>query len=111
MAVGQVAAVSEIHAQDGVAGIEHAEVGSLIGLRAGVGLHVGILGVKQFLGAVASEVLDPIHVFAAAVVAFARIALGVFVGKDGANGLQNRFGNEVLAGDQFQAGELWRSVS
>ena len=102
MPVRQVAAVRQVHAQDGVARIEHAGVGRLIGLRAGVRLHVGILGVKQLLGAVARQVLDLIHVFAATVIALAGIAFGVLVGEDAAGRFQNRFGGEVLAGDQFQ---------
>ena len=103
MAVRQVAAVRQVHAEDGVARVENAEVGALIRLRTGVRLHVGILGSEQFLGAVARQVLDPVREFAAAVIALARIAFGVFVGEDGAGGFENRFGNEVLAGDQFQA--------
>ena len=45
-AVGQMAAMRETHAQDGVAGIEQREVHGGIGLRAGMRLHVGIVGAE-----------------------------------------------------------------
>ncbi len=102
MAVGQVAAVGQVHAQDGVAGLEHGGVGGLIGLRSGMRLHVGVLGAKQFLGAIARQVLDNVGELASAVIALARIALGVFVGEDAASGFHYRFGNEVFARDQLE---------
>ncbi len=50
--------------------------------------------------------LDFVGVFAAAVVAFSRIAFGVFVGEDRAHSFEDRFGDEVLRGDEFQSGGL-----
>ena len=102
VAVGQVAAVREVHAQDGVAGLQHRGVSGLIGLRAGMRLHVGVLGAEQLLGAVARQVLHDVGELASAVVAFAGIAFGVLVGEDAAGGFQHRFRDEVLAGDQLQ---------
>ena len=69
-------------------------------------LHVGVLGVEQLLGAVAREVLDDIGEFAAAVIAFPGITFRVLVGENAAGRLEHRFGGEVFAGDQFQAGIL-----
>ena len=106
MAVGEVSAVREIHAEDGVAGLEDRGVGGLIGLRTGVGLHVGVLGVEELFGAVAGEVLDDVGEFAAAVVALAGVAFGVLVGEDAAGGFEDGFGGEIFAGDQFEAGVL-----
>ena len=103
MAVRQVAAVRQIHAEDGVAGLQHGGVGGLIGLRAGVRLDVGVLGAEELLGAVARQVLDDVGELAAAVVALAGIAFGVLVGEDAAGGFEDRLGGEVLAGDQFEA--------
>ena len=75
MAVRQVAAVRQIHAEDGVAGLEDGGVGGLIGLRTGVRLDVGVFGAKELLGAVAGQVFDHVGIFAAAVVALARDSL------------------------------------
>ena len=80
-AVCQVAAVGQAHAHDAVARLQHGEVDGHVGLRAGVGLHVGVLGPEQLLGAVDGQLLHDVHVLAAAVVAVTGVALGVFVGE------------------------------
>src|SRR5579871_3743141 len=69
-------------------------------------LNIGMFGAKKLLGALASQVLDNVDVFAAAVIALARITLGVFVCKDTAGGLQHGFGGEVFARDQFKPAML-----
>jgi len=51
VAVRQVAAVGQVQTHDGVAGRQHGGIGGLVGLRAGVRLHVGVLGAEQFAGA------------------------------------------------------------
>ena len=103
VAVGEVAAVGEVEAEDGVAGLQDRGIGRGVGLRAGVRLHVDVLAAEDLLGAVAGEVLDDVGVLAAAVVAAAGVALGVFVGEDGAGCLEDGFGDEVFAGDHLQA--------
>ena len=86
-AVGQVAAVGEVHAQDPVAGLEHAEVGGHVGLGAGVGLDVDVLGAREEgQRALLGEPLGDVHELAAAVVALARQALGVLVGEPASPG-------------------------
>src|SRR4029079_14841147 len=65
-------------------------------------LHVGILGTEQLLGALPGKILNDIGELAAAVVALAGIAFGVFVGEHAAGGFKDRLRSEVLAGDQFQ---------
>ena len=100
--VGQVAAMGEIEAEDGVAGLEHRHVGGGVGLGAGVRLHVGVLGAEDLLGAVAGEVLDHVGELAAAVVAASGIALGVFVGEDRSGGLKHGLADKVLRGDHLQ---------
>jgi hypothetical protein len=103
VAVGEVAAVGEVEAEDGVARGQQRHVGGGVGLRAGVRLHVGVLGAEELLGAVAGQVLDDVGELAAAVVALAGIALGVLVGEDGAGGLEHGAADEVLRGDHLQA--------
>ena len=49
-AVGQVAAVGQVHGQDGVAGLQAGEVDRHVGLGPGVRLDVGLLGAEELAG-------------------------------------------------------------
>ena len=69
-------------------------------------LDVGVLGAEERLGALEGELLDDVDVLAAAVVALARVALGVLVGEPGALGFHHRGEGEVLAGDQLDLPRL-----
>ena len=106
MAVSKVAAVRKIHAHDGVARLQRAHVNGDVGLRAGVGLYVGVFGAEEFLCAINRELLDLVGEFAAAVITFAGIAFRVFVGEDRAHGLENGFRDEIFGWDEFEAGGL-----
>ena len=46
-AVGEMAAVGQVHAEDPVARLEDAEVGGHVGLRPAVGLDVDVLGARE----------------------------------------------------------------
>ena len=96
-----MAAVAEIHAEDGVARLEQREVHGDIGLGAGVGLDVGVLGAEELFRPLDGEGLDLVHVLASAVVARAGIALGVLVGQMAAHGLHDGGRHKVLRGDQL----------
>src|SRR5207253_7860150 len=61
---------------------------------------------EERLGARDGGALDDVHVFAAAVVAAARIAFGVLVGEHRAGRFENRAADEVLGGDQLEAAVL-----
>ena len=100
--VGQMTALAEAHAHDGIAGVEHSEVYDLVSLRAGVGLDVGVLGAEQLARTLARDILGDIHGVAAAVVALAGIALGILVCEHGAHSRHNCGRNDVLAGDQLE---------
>ena len=110
VAVGEVAAVTEVHAEDLVTRLEHGGVDGEVGLGARVRLHVGVLGAEELLGTVDRELLDLVDELAAAVPAFARVTLGILVGQHAALGLQDRRVGEVLRGDELNvallAGEL-----
>jgi hypothetical protein len=67
-----------------------------------VRLHIDVIAAKELFRPVARQVLHHIGVLAPAVVAPPRIALGVFIGEDGAGRLQHRFGNKVFAGNHLQ---------
>ena len=64
-------------------------------------LHVGCFGAKEFFHAVDGQLLHHVHKFAAAVVAPAGVALGIFVGQLRAGGLQHGGRGIVFAGDQL----------
>ena len=100
-AVGQVSAVVQVHAQDGVAGLKQGQVHGHIGLGAGVGLDIGVLGAEQLLGPVDGQIFDFIHIFTAAVVAGAGVALSIFIGQMAAHGLHHGGADKVLGGDKL----------
>ena len=100
-AVGQVPAGGERHAEDGVAGLQQGEHHALVGLGAGVRLHVGEGAVEQLPRAGDGEALGHVDILAAAVVAPRGIALRVLVGEHRALGFQDRAGDDVLRGDQL----------
>ena len=90
VAVRQVAAVREAHAEQRVARRRDREVGGQVGRRAGVRLHVGVLGAEQLPDALERQLLGDVDELAAAVVALARQALGVLVGHHRAQRLEHR---------------------
>ncbi len=102
VAVGEVAAVGQVQAQDGVARLQDREVDSHVGLGAAVRLDVGVLGPEELLGAGAGEVLDAVDVDATAVVPAAGVALGVLVGEVAPHGLHHGPGCVVLGSDELQ---------
>ena len=99
---GEMSAVREVGAEHGVAGLEQREVDGHVGLRTRVGLHVGVLGAEELLGAGDGEVLDDVDDLAAAIIAAAGVAFGVLVGQHRPDGLQHGVGDEVLGGDQLE---------
>ena len=105
-AVGQMAAVGEVHAHVGVAGLEHRLEGREVRARAGVGLDVRVLGAEELAGALTGDLLGLVNAVAAAVVTLAGIALGVLVGQAGAHRQHNGGGDDVLRGDQLDVALL-----
>ena len=101
-AVGEVPAVGEFHAEDGVAGSGDRGEDRGVGGGAGVRLHVRELGAEQGLGPIDRELLCDIDVLASAVVAAPRVALRVLVGEHGPLRLEHGARNEVLAGDHLE---------
>ena len=110
MAVRQVAAVREVHAEHGVARLEQREVDRHVGLRAGMRLDVGVLGAEERLRAGDGRALDDVDELAAAVVAPARIAFGVLVRQHRAGGFEDGAADEVLGGDELEAAVLARRL-
>ena len=108
VAVRQVPAVREVHAEDGVARLQHDRYTRHVGLRAGVRLHVRVLGPEQRLRPLDGQRLGDVDELAAAVVALARISLRVLVGHHRARGVHDGHTREVLGGDQLEAEVLPR---
>ena len=86
----------QVQSQDRVPGLQYGCVGLHVGLRTSVRLHIGMLGAKQLLSARARQFFHDIGELASAVVALARVALGVFVGKNRTHGFKYGLANEVL---------------
>jgi hypothetical protein len=94
--------MGEVHAHDPVAGLEDAEIGRHVGLRARVRLDVDVLGARiQGERPVLGEPLGDVDEFAATVIALAGQSLGVLVGEPRTLGFHHRRGDVVLAGDQL----------
>ena len=101
-AVGQVAAGREVHPHHPVPDLADRLVDGGVGLAAGVRLHVHVGRPEELSRAVLGEGLDLVHDLAAAVVAPAGVSLGVLVGEQGPERLQDRRAGEVLARDELQ---------
>ena len=85
-----MAAGIQVEPHERVAGLQERQENGLVHLAARVGLDVGEGAAKQLLGALDRQRLGDVDFLAAAVVAFARIAFGVFVGEHGACGFKHR---------------------
>ena len=100
-AVGQMAAGGEVEPHEHVARLHQRHEHALIGLAAGIGLDVGEAAGEQLAGALDRQVLGDVDELAAAVIAPAGIAFGVFVGHHRALRLEHRLGDDVFRGDQL----------
>ena len=78
-AVRQVAAVRQAHREDLLARLQEGPVDRLVGTRAGVRLHVGVVGAEERLAPLDRQRLGVVHLAAPAVVAAPRVPLGVLV--------------------------------
>ncbi len=100
-AVGQMTAMGQAHAQHRIARLTQGHEDRRVGLRAGVRLHVGIVGAKQLLDTLDGKPLRDVHVLAATVVALGGIALGILVGQHRALRLHHPGTRVVLRRDQL----------
>jgi hypothetical protein len=99
--VREVSAVSERHAENHIARLQHRVVDRLVRLRAGVRLDIRVVGVKQLLRALDRELLGNVDVFAPPVVPLAGVAFGVLVRQHRALRREHRRARVVLGGDQL----------
>jgi hypothetical protein len=99
--VRQVPTMGQAHGEDRVPHIEHGHVGGCVGLRARMGLHIGMLRPKEHLGPVDGQSLHHIHTVAPTIVAVGGVTLSVLVGEHGTLRLQYGAADIVLRGDQL----------
>jgi hypothetical protein len=99
--VRQVPAGSQIKAHEGVAGDHQRHEGGGIGGRAGVRLHVCEFASEKLGNPFDCKGFRDVDILAAAVIAPARQAFGVFVCQNRALRLQHRLADDVLRRDQL----------
>ncbi|MPN15215.1 hypothetical protein SDC9_162544 [bioreactor metagenome] len=105
-AVGQVAAVGEIHAENGISQVAQCLIDRIVCLRAAVGLNVDMVGAEDLFGAVSRDVLHHVHALAAAVVPFSGVTFGVFIGQNGGSCGHNGLAHKIFRCDQFNVSPL-----
>ena len=93
-----------------VARLQQRRVHGHIRLRAGVRLNVGVIRAEEPRHTVDGQTLDLVNIVAAAVIARAGIALGVFVRQVAAHGLHHGRAREILGRDQLQMVALARKL-
>jgi hypothetical protein len=109
-AVGKVAAHVDAHAEYGVAWLEYCEENALVGLAAGMRLHIREFAGEHLLRTLNGQLFGHIDRVAAAVIALAGIAFRIFVGEHGAGRFQYRARDVILRSDQFDLVLLAREL-
>ncbi len=104
--MGQVTAVAQVKAHDGVTGLQASEVDRRVGLATTVGLHVGIFRIKKLTRTVARQIFHLVYDFAAPVVALSRVSLRVFIGEHGAHRFHDRWTRKIFGSDEFNSVDL-----
>ena len=99
-AVGQVAPLVQLHPHYRIPGFQQSEVHRHVGLGSAVGLDVGVLRAEEFLGPLDCQGFHNVHVFAATVVAAARVAFGVLVVHHPGLGLENSLAGVIFGSDE-----------
>src|SRR5688572_21791720 len=102
MSMCEMSAMSEVHTEYGVAGLEEGEVDGHVCLRAAMRLHIGILGAVKLLYAVACKIFDDVDKLASAIVTLSGIAFGVLIRKYAALRFEHGARNEIFACNEFK---------
>ncbi len=104
--VGEVTPVGEIHGENPVAWLEGCEVDSSIGLTAGMGLNIGMVGPEEFLCPFDGEHLGLVDGVTASIIPFGGIAFGIFVREDRSSNLHHGGVGEIFGGNQLEVALL-----
>src|SRR6476661_4483514 len=91
------------HPHERLARLDERHEGGEVGLRAGMGLHVGVIRPEQLLEPVDGELLDLVDHLAPAIIPPAGIPFGVLVRERCAHRVDDRTAGEILARDQLEA--------
>ena len=83
--MGKVTTMVEGKAQHGIAQVDQRLIGGKVGVSARMRLHVGKLAVEQLASALDCQIFNDVDLFAAAIIALARIAFSILVGKHSAH--------------------------
>jgi len=106
MPVREVSAVREAQTHDGVARLNRRQINRHVGGAAGMRLNIGMFGSKNLFGAFDREGFHDVDFFTTAVIPFAGVTFGIFVGEDAALRFENGFGDHVFGGDEFNGVRL-----
>ena len=99
--VAEMSAGREVEAHECVARLHQRHEHGSISRRAGMRLHVCELASEKPRNPFNRKAFDNVDVLAAAVIAPARIALGILVGQDRTLRFQHRLADDVFGRDQF----------
>ena len=95
-----MAALSEIHAHNGIARLQKGKVNCGVGISAGMCLYVGMFCAEKFFGAFNGKGFNLVNVFAAAITV-SGVAFRIFVGQHTAHGFHNCGADEVFGSNQL----------
>ena len=102
VAVREMTAVGQVHAEHRIARLHRCEVHRHVGLRPGVRLDIRVFGAEERLGPRDGERLGHVDEFASSVVAPARVAFGVLVRHHRPGRFEYCPAHEVLRRDELE---------
>ena len=94
--MSKVAALTQVKSHKTVARLEYCHSHGHIGLGTGVRLDIGPARTVEGFQSVDGKLLDFVHYLTSAVIASARVALGVLVGANGAHSAEHFLRNIVF---------------
>ncbi len=100
-AVGKMAAMVQIHAENSVAGLAQGQIYRKVGLGAAVGLDVGKFSAEQPFCPLYSNAFYNVYVLAAAIVASSGITFSIFVCQYAARSRKHSPANNVFRSNEF----------
>ncbi len=88
--------MTEVEAEDAIAGVEHRQHHRGIGLGTRMGLHIGPFNAKKFFYAVDGQLFNLVNHLATAIVALAGEAFCIFVGEHRAGGFHDLWTHKIF---------------
>src|SRR5919109_3719314 len=97
-----MASVGEVHTEIGVPRLKHGKITGHVCLRAGMRLHVCVIGAEKFLGTCDRQGLDLIDELTAAIVSLAWVTLCILIRHYATLSFQYRLTHYIFGGDQLK---------